>query len=110
MKWRLNNEFLKYLSRGFKFEHYVFLQPIGTLSDKNPFITDLELFKKTDLYKTNSEIYDKLRNDIKKNTLENYYDLSNADEECKECYVDIGHYNSKLNEIIAIKMISILNN
>ena len=110
MKWRLNSEFLNYLSRGFKFEHYVFLQPFGTISDENPFITDIKIFKKSNLYKKYLDLSGKLTNDIKNNTLENYYDLSNADEECKECYVDFTHYNSKLNEIIAKKTILTLNN
>ncbi|MDC0044635.1 hypothetical protein OAI96_01790, partial [Pelagibacteraceae bacterium] len=85
-------------------------QPIGHLSNKNPFINDFETFKQSELYNIYFKIYNQLLKDIEENKLSNYYNISEADNNCKNCYVDLGHYNKELNEIISKEILIRLNN
>tara|TARA_B100000575_G_C23141820_1_gene664669 strand:+ start:1701 stop:3143 length:1443 start_codon:yes stop_codon:yes gene_type:complete len=109
-KWNLNNNFLKNLSLGFDFDYYIFLQPIGHLSEQNPFINDFEAFKQSELYNIYFNIYNQLIKDIDENRLNNYYNISKADNNCKNCYVDLGHYNAELNEEISKAILIRLKN
>ena len=41
--------------------------------------------------------------------LPQFYDISDADKGCHRCYVDLTHYNSKLNANIAQRIFERLN-
>ena len=107
--YRLNLEFIKHLGKSFGFDFYVFFQPFGPLSLKNPFIENVQAYKNWSYYKAFYAIVPLFREHLKHNPISRFYDISDADSECPQCYVDLTHYNPGLNAIIAQRILKQLD-
>jgi len=107
--YRMNLEFLKHLGSTFGFSFYVFFQPLGLLNLENPFIDSPETYQNWSLYKAFNSIVPLFRERIKNNPIAHFYDTSDADKKCPACYVDLTHYNSKLNATIAQRILERLD-
>jgi len=107
--YKLNNEFISKISEAYDFEYYVFLQPQGRMSEENTFIIDVPKYLKSHQYRNIKGILASIRSHIKQNVLPNFYDISDSDKDCLDCYVDMAHYNPELNRIIAQEILDIIN-
>lgn len=102
-----NYDFLNRLSSAYNFNFTIYYQPIGVLKSGNPFWKDSKSSSMTPLYTNFHFIVPMIRQSISKWQLPNFVDISTAHDSCRQCYVDLTHYNSTLNEIIAREIISI---
>ena len=107
--FRLNLEYLKHLGRSFGFDYYVFYQPLGPLNLENPFIDNLEAYQKSRHYKATQSVVPLFRQHLKSNPISRFYDISDADRNCAQCYVDLTHYNPRLNATIARRILEQLD-
>ncbi|MZH46916.1 MAG: hypothetical protein F3739_07835 [Nitrospinae bacterium] len=107
--FRLNLEYLKHLGRSFGFDYYVFYQPLGPLNLENPFIDNLEAYQKSRHYKATQSVVPLFRQHLKSNPISRFYDISDADSNCAQCYVDLTHYNPRLNATIARRILEQLD-
>lgn len=100
--YRSNSQLIDALSKAYGFEYTLFLQPVGPLFDRNPFIKDIETFKSNDrLYKNIQPTYHTVQQAIKRQTIPHFYDISFAHYLASDAYVDLTHYTPTLNRIIA---------
>lgn len=107
--YKLNNEFISKIAEVYGFEYYVFLQPQGRMSEENPFIIDVSKYMKSHQYRNMNSILVSIRSHIEQNMLPNFYDISDSDKNCLDCYVDMAHYNPELSREIAQKILDIIN-
>jgi len=107
--YRMNLEFLKHLGSTFGFDFYVFFQPLGILNLENPFIDNSKAYQKWSYYKALNSVVPLFRGHIKNKPLAQFYDISGVDAKCPTCYVDLTHYNSKLNATIAQRILEQLD-
>lgn len=105
--YKANYAFLEKISKAYGFEFSIYYQPIGVLSNKNPFWKDQNTYKQTPLYTNFNYIVPRIRSTLNKWKLPNIYDISDVQDSCADCYVDLTHYNPQLNRLIAS---AILNN
>lgn len=99
--YKRNYAFILHISEAFGFDFTIYFQPIGILSDTNPFWKDATTSKTTPLYTNFNYVIPKVRKSLSEWELDNFIDITNAHESCLTCYVDLTHYNYKLNRLIA---------
>lgn len=105
--WKLNEfysgnyNFIEKLAQAYGFEFTIYYQPIGILSKGNPFWKDKMTSKTTPLYTNFNYIIPKVREIISGSEFTRVVDISDLDELCPDCYVDLTHYNPNLNKLIA---------
>ena len=79
------------------------------MSEENPFIIDVPKYLKSHQYRNIKGILASIRSHIKQNVLPNFYDISDSDKDCLDCYVDMAHYNPELSRIISQEILDIIN-
>jgi hypothetical protein len=99
--YKHNYDFVLQISEAFDFDFTIYYQPFGVLSENNPFWKDAATSKTTPLYTNFKYVISKVRRSLSVWELDNFIDISDAHESCATCYVDLTHYNYKLNRIIA---------
>lgn len=99
--YRANLDVIRRIAKAWDFEVVVIFQPNGMILDTNPFIKDLESYKKEEIYQLLSGMYAVVKEDIGKGELEPMIDLSDLHAGCGDCYVDLAHYHPKFNERLA---------
>ena len=80
------------------------------MSNENPFFIDVSKYRQGNWYQYFNSVLLSIRSHIKEGVLPNYYDISDADSDCLDCYVDLSHYNPKLCRTIAQEILVIINN
>lgn len=103
--YRLNSRMLEKLAEAFGFDYAVFFQPLGYASLENPFVVRPEAYRESAQYRAYQAMRDAAVNAIRAGELPSFYDISDADDACPDCYVDLGHYNPRLNRIIARRIL-----
>ena len=103
--YRLNSRMLAGLAEAFGFDYAVFFQPLGYASLENPFVIRPEAYRESAQYRTYQAMRAAAANAIRDGEFPNFYDISDADDACPDCYVDLGHYNPHLNRIIAQRIL-----
>jgi hypothetical protein len=103
--YRLNDGFLQAIARAFGFQYYVFFQPQANLSPRNPFHRDSVHYAEDPRYRYCQLMVEKVREAIREGSLPNFYDISDVDADCQDCYVDFTHYNPRLCKLIAESII-----
>ena len=93
------------LGKAFGFKVSAYLQPFGLLSLDNPFIREPKEYQEGDVYRTLFPVVGHLRRHIANGAL-GMIDLSEADQDCGTCYVDLAHYNPELSKRLAQRMIA----
>jgi hypothetical protein len=106
--YRLNINFIDRLSKAYGFEYAVFFQPQGALSAENPFWRNKATFRQTPIYRNFNHLISRMSGRIKAGEYKNFYDITGAHDNCLSCYVDLTHYNPRLNERIAAEILAIL--
>lgn len=96
-----NFRFLEKLSKAYGFEFSVFYQPIGVLSKGNPFWRNQATKSQNPLFINVNYIVPAVRKQISNWNLNGFYDISDVQDSCPDCYVDLTHYNPDLNQKIA---------
>lgn len=93
------------LSKSYGFECQVFFQPNGILYARNSFVTNYTDFK-NDLsnYALILKAYGIIRTKIEKKEL-NMIDITDLHNQTKYPYVDLVHYSSEMNRLIAQKIL-----
>ncbi|MBT3509984.1 MAG: hypothetical protein HN472_10645 [Nitrospina sp.] len=107
--YRMNIDFLEHLGNSYGFSTHIFFQPIGLLHLENPHIKNSQMYQKWWRYKIYNAIVPLFQERLIDQPLPQFYDISDADKGCHRCYVDLTHYNSKLNANIAQRIFERLN-
>lgn len=102
--YKKNYAFILKLSEAFGFDFSIYYQPLGVLSENNPFWKDTLTSKTTPLFTNFNYVIPKVKEKIKEWDFQNFVDITEVDDSCKTCYVDLTHYNPRLNNIIARKI------
>ncbi|MCO5264600.1 MAG: hypothetical protein M9948_01770 [Lentimicrobium sp.] len=116
MVWKLdemykaNNQFLKKISEAYGFKAFVFYQPLGVLSDNNPFWKNHAARKETPLFRNFNAVAPVIQSYISEGRYDLFYDISDVQRICPDCYVDLTHYNPQLNKLIADSIYQKLQN
>lgn len=99
--YKSNLILIKNLSESYGFKYQVFFQPNGILYKKNNFVTNYTDFKnELGNYSYIEKSYKMIINKIKKKELD-MINISNLDNYTNYPYVDLVHYSSEMNNIIA---------
>jgi len=96
-----NYRFLEKLSKAYAFDFSVYYQPIGVLSEKNPFWRNQATKSQDPLFVNVDYIIPRVRQQIAVWNLPGFHDISDVHDSCPDCYVDLTHYNPLLNRKIA---------
>ncbi len=99
--YKANHAFIEKISSAYGFEFSVYFQPIGIISSENPFWKDKSNGINTPLFRNIDYIVPKLKEGIAEWNLPSFYDISNVHDSCAGCYVDLTHYNPRLNKMMA---------
>ena len=99
--YRANLDLLGKLAEAYGFELQVVLQPIGLLNAQGPFIRDARSYGDSVVVKLFAPMVNAVRAAIADGRLGLMIDLSAVHDDCRQCYVDLAHYDSKLCERIA---------
>jgi hypothetical protein len=107
--YQMNSRFLGNIAKAFGFEYFVFFQPMGNLSFENPFLIDPEQYGSNPHYQYYNAMASRVRIAIQEGRLPHFYDISDADQECQVCYVDLTHYSPRLCRKIAQRILSTIS-
>lgn len=116
MVWKLdemykaNNQFLKKISQAYGFKAFVFYQPLGVLSDNNPFWKNQAARTETPLFRNFNAVAPVIQSYVREGRYDLFYDISDVQRTCPDCYVDLTHYNPQLNKLIADSIYQELQN
>jgi hypothetical protein len=99
--YQMDARFVDQIARAYGFTYAFVIQPLGNLSPENLFHADPARYAEHPLYVYASAIVRALRRAIAEGQLPGFYDLSDADEGCRSCYVDFTHYSPTLTKQIA---------
>lgn len=99
--YKNNYAFILKLSEAFGFEFSIYYQPVGVLAANNPFWKDASTSKTTPLFTNFNYVIPKIKKSLSEWDFEHFIDISDAHNSCSTCYVDLTHYDHKLNGIIA---------
>lgn len=102
-----NYKFISKIAEAFDFEFSVYYQPIGVLAKDNPFWSNQATGMQSPLYSNFSFVVPKLRMQFVEWDLDHFYDISDIQDLCPDCYVDLTHYNPELCRMIAIEITKI---
>ena len=103
-----NDDFLGRLAHSYGFEVHVFLQPMGSLSEVNPFLRKGVDHKGHPYYRSTLALVESARRMIAAGELKHFHDIVDADSRTKAGYVDAAHYDSSTCKAIAEEMLRIL--
>lgn len=110
--WKLNEfysrnySFIDKLAQAYGFEFTVYYQPLGVLTNNNPFWKNKFKSKTTPLYTNFNYVVPRVREKLTASGLARFIDISDVHDRCPDCYVDLTHYNPELNRIIAETIIA----
>lgn len=104
--YRYNYQFLLKISDAFGVPFSIYYQPVGILSYDNPFWKDTSLISNTPLYANINYIVPKMKLILQDWNLPSLYDITEIDDSCASCYVDLIHYDNRLNRILAIAILN----
>ena len=96
-----NYYFLDTLTRAYGIDFDIYYQPVGILAEENPFWRKRQDFKSTALYATFRYTISGIRERLERHYMPHFHDIMDVHETCNDCYVDLIHYNSRLNGLIA---------
>ncbi len=99
--YRFNYRFIEKITKAYNIPFTVYYQPIGILSTVNPFWIDSATIFKSPLFVNFNYMVPKIREKIKHWNFPSFIDISDVDDSCGNCYVDLTHYSPELNRIIA---------
>lgn len=105
--YKYNYEYLQKITSAYNIPFSIYYQPIGILSSENLFWKDSSTSKTTPLYVNFNYIVPEIRTRLREWQLPSFYDISQIDEPCSTCYVDLTHYNAQLNRMIAVAILNI---
>lgn len=105
--YQTNQQFVDKLAQAYGFEYEFLFQPLGFLHQHNPFIKDFEALRKEwacfDVMQNTQQV---IRDNIESGALVNFRDLSYTGLDCKNCFIDIVHYNGAFNRELAHKILA----
>ena len=107
--YRANDDFLGRLARAYGFDVYVFLQPMGSLSEANPFLREGARLTEHPYYQSTRGLIDHVRALVRAGELQHFRDLTQAAGANPTGFVDAGHYNSATCRAIAQAMLPLLS-
>lgn len=99
--YKSNYVFIDSISRAFNFDFSIYYQPLGVLSQNNPFWKDKNNSSTTPLYTNFNFVIPKVKDSLEKWNLRKFFDISALNDSCPACYVDLTHYNPAFNRLIA---------
>lgn len=104
--YKSNYAFIDSISKAFNFEFSVYYQPLGVLSKNNPFWKDKTSSRQTPLFSNFNYVIPKVQDSLQKWNFARFYDISQLNDSCPACYVDLTHYNPNFNELIAKQILN----
>lgn len=107
--YRSNDDFLGRLARAYGFEVHVFLQPMGSLSEANPFLREGARLTEHPYYQSTRGLIDHARALVRDGELAHFHDLTQAAGDNPTGFVDAAHYDSATCRAIAQAMLPLLS-
>lgn len=104
--YRANLDQLAALGRAYGFSSRVFFQPVGLLNHRSPFLTSASEWKQSSLHQQLSAMSRTIRAELGAEKLPGMVDITDADQDCADCYVDLAHYDGQLCRKLAQRMLS----
>ncbi|MEQ9502152.1 MAG: hypothetical protein RIT81_35105 [Deltaproteobacteria bacterium] len=99
--YRANLELIQRLAFAYRFRATVVFQPNGMILDTNPFIKDVEAYKKEEIHQLLAGMYAAVREALRDRKIPPMVDLSDLHDGCTDCYVDLAHYHPSFNKKLA---------
>ncbi|MBL9115700.1 MAG: hypothetical protein JNJ83_11890 [Verrucomicrobiaceae bacterium] len=96
-----NDDFLGKLAAAYGFDVHVFLQPMGSLSEQNPFLKEGVQLTTHPYYLSTKALMDSARQLVTSGKLKHFHDIVEPAPITKTGYVDAAHYNSAACQAIA---------
>jgi hypothetical protein len=107
--YRSNDDLLGRLARAYGFEVHVFLQPMGSLSEANPFLREGAHLTEHPYYQSTRGLIEHARSLVRDGELRHFHDLTQAAGDNPQGFVDAAHYDSATCRAIAQAMLPYLS-
>lgn len=104
--YKFNYQYLQKITEAYEIPFSIYYQPIGILEKGNPFWKDTLTTNTAPLFVNFNYIVPKIKEIIHQWQLSSFYDISSVDDSCSKCYVDLTHYNPRLNRMMAVAILN----